>query len=460
MSAPASPRRPNILFVITDDHQADALGAAGHPVVNTPVLDGLAERGVRFPNATHAGSMVAAICSPARACLLTGRDLLGSNADPGPTGGSEDTVTLNPDAKTLPELLGEAGYETFFTGKWHNDRESFLRSFQGARRIFHGGMCDHDAVPLIADRAAFTRGEAPEIGEGFSTELFCESMVEYLDNRSSDSPFFAWLSITSPHDPRTPPADYLAQYPSAEMPLPPSFCPEPEFDNGELDIRDERLAPKPLQEDTVREHVAGYYGMITHQDVQIGRVLSALDASGESDNTIIVYVGDHGLSVGNHGLLGKQNLYEHSTRVPLIMSGPGVPVGQTRDGLVYSLDVFATLLELAGVSAPAGGVSRSLVPQFSEGQGGRSEVVSLYKGIQRMVKESRWKLIEYRPGDESRIELFDLEADPHELNNLAGDPRMSEIILRLRRKLHDWQTATGDRWMTVDFSSQPLPVAS
>ncbi|GAB5561269.1 MAG: sulfatase-like hydrolase/transferase [Synoicihabitans sp.] len=460
MSDPASPHRPNILFVITDDHQADALGTAGHAVVKTPTLDQLAARGVRFPQATHAGSMLAAICSPARACLLTGRDLVGSNCDPGPTSGPEDTVTLNPDAKTLPELLGESGYETFFTGKWHNDRESFLRSFQHARRIFHGGMCDHDAVPLIADRAAFLRGETPVIGEGFSTELFCGAMVDYLQNRDSESPFFAWLSLTSPHDPRTPPENYLAQYPPDEMPLPPAFLPEPKFDNGELDIRDERLAPKPLQEETVREHVAGYYGMITHQDAQIGRVLQALEDSGAADHTIVVYVGDHGLSVGNHGLLGKQNLYEHSTRVPLIMAGPGVPAGETRDGLVYSLDVFATLLELAGLDAPTGGVSRSLVPQFSAGQGGRSEVVSLYKGFQRMIRESRWKLIEYRPGDESRIELFDLEADPHELHNLAGDPGMRETIFRLRQKLSDWQSASGDRWMPINLSSQPLPVAS
>ena len=252
----------------------------------------------------------------------------------------------------------------------------------------------------------------------------------------------------------------MAQYEPDSIPLPSAFCPEPKFDNGELDIRDERLAPKPLQEATVREHLAGYYGMITHQDEQIGQVLQALDESGEADNTIVVYIGDHGLSLGNHGLLGKQNLYEHSTRVPFIMAGPGVPAGQCRDGLVYSLDVFATLLELAGIATPSGCASRSLVPEFTTPSGGREEVVSLYKDNQRMVKEARWKLIEYHVNGESRIELFDLEADPHELTNLAGADESTQTIDRLRRKLSNWQTETGDRWMPLDLNTQPISVAS
>jgi arylsulfatase A-like enzyme len=453
-------RRPNILFIITDDHQADALGVAGHPVAKTPVLDGLAQGGVRFSQASHAGSMVSAICSPARACLLTGRGLVGSNNDPRPTTGPEDTVTLPPTAPTLPEVLGTAGYETFFTGKWHNDRESFLRSFQQARRIFHGGMCAHEAVPLLEDRDAMARGESPRIGEGFSTELFCEAMSEYLTNRSSDQPFFAWLSLTSPHDPRTPPAAYQSQYDPAAMPLPSAFRPEPGFDNGELDIRDEKLAPKPLQESTVKEHLAGYYGMITHQDDQIGRVLGALEASGAADETIVVYIGDHGLSVGNHGLLGKQNLYEHSTKVPFILRGPGVPVGRVCPGLNYAYDVFSTLLDLTGVVAPQGVESLSLVSQFEGAPSSRSELVSWYKDCQRMLKEERWKLIEYQVGGVSRIELFDLVNDPAEINDRSADPACRDTVHRLRQKLVDGQESSGDRWMTLDMAHQPLPAGS
>ena len=455
MCASAPQRCPNFLFVITDDHQADALGVAGHPVVKTPVLDGLVQRGVRFSQMTHAGSMVSAICSPARACLLTGRGVVGSNCDPRPMSGKEAIVTIAPEASTLPELLGESGYDTFFTGKWHNDRESFLRSFKQANRIFNGGMCAHEAVPLVDDRAAFERGETPEIEPGFSTELFCESMADYLRDRSSDAPFFAWLSLTSPHDPRTPPESFLEPYKAAEMPLPDAFCAEPKFDNGELDIRDERLASKPLQGDTLREHLAGYYGMITHQDDQIGRVLKALDESGEADNTVVVYIGDHGLSLGNHGLLGKQNLYEHSTRVPFIMAGPGVPEGRDCSGLNYSYDVFATLLDLAGVDSPAAIESRSLVPQFKDTSSTRDEVVSVYKDCQRMLKTDRWKLIEYRVDGESRTELFDLQTDPAELHDIAADTENQSRLQSLRERLVAWQQSNGDRWMPLDLTQQP-----
>jgi arylsulfatase A-like enzyme len=451
----APTRRPNILFVITDDHQAEAMGFAGHPVVRTPTLDRLARRGVSFNQTTHAGSMLAAICSPARACLLTGRGLVGSNSNPAPANGPEATVTISPDAVTLPEVLGGAGYETFFTGKWHNDRASFLRSFQQARQIFHGGMCDHDAVPLISDREAFARGEKPEIGAGFSTEIFCDAMAGYLRERGQDKPFFAWLSITSPHDPRTPPAEYARRYDASEMPLPPAFAAEPKFDNGELDIRDERLSPKPLQESTVREQIAAYYGMIEHQDAQIGRVLQVLEESGQADDTVVVYVGDHGLSLGNHGLLGKQNLYEHSTRVPMIMAGPGVPQRRICSGLNLSYDVFATLLELVGVDAPTEMESRSLLPQFSGRSSSREEVVSLYKDCQRMIKMDRWKLIEYRVAGSCRNELFDLVADPAEINDVSHDPENAAIVSSLRERLVAWQQAHGDVWMPLSTPSQP-----
>lgn len=455
MCAPAPTRRPHILFIITDDHQADAMGFAGHPVVHTPTLDRLAQRGVSFSQTAHAGSMLAAICSPARACLLTGRGLVGSNAHPGPSSGPEDTVTISPRAPTLPELLGGAGYETFFTGKWHNDRESFLRSFQSASSIFHGGMSDHEAVPLISDRAAFARGEKPEIGSGFSTEMFCEAMGEFLRQREQEKPFFAWLSLTSPHDPRTPPAEYAERYDATEVPLPAAYCAEPKFDNGELDIRDERLAPKPLREPTVREHIADYYGMIEHQDAQIGRVLQALEESGQASETIVVYIGDHGLSLGNHGLLGKQNLYEHSTRVPMIMAGPGVPQRRICSGLNLSYDIFATLLELVGVDAPAEMESRSLLPQFSGEPSTRDEVVSLYKDCQRMIKTERWKLIEYHVAGLCRNELFDLTVDPAEINDVSDDPENATVVTSLRERLAAWQQAHGDRWMPLNLHSPP-----
>jgi arylsulfatase A-like enzyme len=455
MSSPANSQRPNVLFIITDDHQADALGAAGHPEVQTPGLDALAKRGVRFTQATNMGSLMPAICSPARACQLTGMHPFRANTDPRPGGGNKDFVTIPADLPTVPQLLGDAGYETFLTGKWHNDRASLLRSFGRAEKVFMGGMCDHRAVP-VTNREGVERGEASVIGAGFSTELFCDAMVDFLGSRDESRPFFGWLSLTSPHDPRTPPSVYRDKYDAASLTLPSNYATEPKFDNGELDVRDEKLASKPFEEAEIREHLAEYYGMISHQDDQIGRVLAALKASGEEENTIVVYIGDHGLAMGQHGLLGKQNLYQHSIGVPLIVAGPGMNEGAVADGLVYTLDITATLLELAGVPAPAGLTSRSLGPQLRDASaGGRDELCSLYKNCQRMVRDARWKLIEYRVGEMRRTELFDLQADPAELDNVASVPENQTLVHSLRERLVAWQQSSGDCWMSLDLPIQP-----
>ena len=460
MSLSAPTKRPNVLFIITDDHQADALGVAGHPDVQTPVLDALAKRGVRFSQATNMGSLMPAICSPARACQLTGMHPFRANTDPRPGGGNADYVTIPADLPTAPQLLGEAGYETFLTGKWHNDQETLLRSFERAEAVFMNGMCDHTAVP-VTNREALVRGDEAVIGTGFSTELFCDAMVNFLGSRDESRPFFGWLSLTSPHDPRTPPAAYRDKYDAAKLTLPSNYATEPKFDNGELQVRDEQLAPKPLKEGVIREHLAEYYGMISHQDDQLGRVLAALKATGEEKHTIVIYIGDHGLAMGQHGLLGKQNLYEHSVRVPLIVAAPGVREGAVAEGLVYSLDITATLLELTGVSAPTGLTSRSLGAQMRDANAtGREELFSLYKDCQRMVRDAQWKLIEYRVRGVSSVELFDLSEDPREMVDLSERSENRARIQAMRQKLRAWQDELGDDFMTVDLESAPRAAQS
>ena len=455
MSSTAPNQRPNILFVIADDHQADALGVAGHPYVQTPVLDGLARRGVRFTQATNMGSLMPAICSPARACQLTGMHPFRANTDPKAGGGNKDFVTIPADLPTAPQLLREAGYETFLTGKWHNDPQSLLRSFERAEAVFMGGMCDHDAVPLT-DRKGIECGAESVIGAGFSTEIFCDAMVNFLGERDESRPFFGWLSLTSPHDPRMPPQEFRDKYDASDLTLPSAYKREPEFDNGELVVRDEQLAEKPLRDEVMREHLAEYYGMISHHDAQLGRVLDAVKTAGAEENTIVVYIGDHGLAMGRHGLLGKQNLYEHSIRVPLIVAGPGVVQGAEADGLVYSLDICATLLELATVDGPADLTSRSLVPQLQDAAAaGRKELFSLYNNCQRMVREAEWKLIEYRVGERSFVELFHLVDDPNELHDRSGDGETEQRVQAMRRKLRNWQDELGDTFMTIDLNSAP-----
>lgn len=436
---------PNLLFIIVDDHRADAIGAFGHATVQTPVLDELVRRGTAFTRATIQGSLMPAVCAPSRACLLTGNGVFRADAAPRLDLGPAYEVRIPADACTLPERLRAAGYETFVTGKWHNDLPALLRSFEHGRAIFHGGMCDHTAVP-VRDLEEIRRGAPARIGAGFSSEIFCGAAEEFVRARERERPFCAWVALTSPHDPRTPPAAYRARYDAGRIPLPENFRPDHGFDNGELDVRDERLAPRPLAPDVVRSHLADYYGMISHHDACLGRVLAALRETGQEENTLVAYVSDHGLALGSHGLLGKQNLYEPSVRVPLILAGPGVPAGRRCDGPVYAFDLYATLCALAGVPAPVGLDSRSLVPAFAGTDPGRELLCSVYMDGQRMVTDGRWKLILYRVKGAERVQLFDLAADPGECRDRAGEAGQAGRIAALRARLERWRVEQGDRW--------------
>jgi arylsulfatase A-like enzyme len=210
--------------------------------------------------------------------------------------------------------------------------------------------------------------------------------------------------------------------------------PEHPFDNGEMRVRDELLAPFPRTLDVIREHIAAYYAMITHLDHHLGRVLDALEARGELGNTIIVLAGDNGLAVGQHGLMGKQNLYEHSVRVPLVVAGPDVPQGRRTDALVYLHDVMPTTLELAGLPIPGTVESASRVPLVrGESTEGLDTVFAAYMGVQRMVRDRRWKLIRYPQVGETQ--LFDLANDPWEVQNLAGEEAHAGTVERLSEHL-------------------------
>lgn len=453
---PRSAPRPNILLVIADDHRADAIGALGHPVVLTPALDGLVSHGTACTRTGIMGSLMPAVCAPTRACLLTGRNLFRADAAPALKHGPEYEVRLPADACTLPERFRTAGYQTFFTGKWHNDVPALLRSFEQGEAIFHGGMCDHTQVP-VRNLADLRAGLPPKIAAGFSTEIFCSAAEKFLTTQAGDRPFFAMVALTSPHDPRTPPAAYRALYDPKTIPLPSNFLPSHPFDNGELHIRDEQLASHPLDPAVMREHLADYYGMISHHDACLGRVFAALRASGQADNTIVVYLSDHGLALGSHGLLGKQNLYDHSIRVPLLLQGPGIPVGQRCRALAYSFDLYAMLCELCGVTPPAGLSSQSLVPALRDPTAqGRQAVCAAYMDCQRMVTDGRWKMIVYHVDGRERRQLFDLQSDPTEQLDLADNPQHAITLSRLLCLLAKWQDDVGDPWMR---QSPPSPVS-
>ena len=347
---------------------------------------------------------------------------------------SAELGTLRPELATLAKTFREAGYATFGTGKWHNDRRSFAEGFSGGGNIFFGGMSNHLEVPLYDfDPSGEYPVDRKRIGDGFSTELFSQAAIDFLDGYDAEAPFFLYLAFTSPHDPRMAPVPYDRMYPPESIPLPDNFLPEYPFDNGEMRIRDEKLAPFPRTPKIVREHIADYYGMITHQDAHMEDVLRALDRSGRADDTIVVYTADHGLAVGQHGLLGKQNLYDHSVRVPCILRGPGIPSGRSVDSLVYSYDLFPTLCDLAGVAIPHTVESESLAPLlWGKRSAVRGSAYAAYRHIHRMVRSGDWKLICYRAEENGsgvdRIQLFNLKDDPWETCDLSDDPHRAGQI--------------------------------
>jgi len=425
---------PNILFLFTDDQRFDTIHALGNKEIVTPNMDSLVHNGVSFTHASIMGSMSGAVCMPSRAMLMSGRTLFRAPDD------LADTITF-------PEILHEAGYTTFGTGKWHNGPASFAKGFTTGSKIFFGGMSNHLKVPVHDfDPTGKYLQEKKYIGKKFSSELFSNAAIKALREYKDDKPFLMYVSYTAPHDPRMAPKEYEDMYKPKELNLPENFMPEHPFDNGELVIRDEKLAPWPRTPEIVRQHIAAYYAMITHLDVYIGKLLETLKETGHADNTIIIFAGDNGLAVGQHGLLGKQNLYEHSIRVPLVITGPNIPKGKKSDALCYLLDIFPTLCELTGLPIPKTVEGKSLVPAITgEKQHLRDTLFFAYKNVQRAVCDERYKLIEYFVEGTRRTQLFDLANDRWEVNNLSEAPEHAEQLARLREEMTRWQKEVADR---------------
>lgn len=437
--------RPNFLFMIADDHRHSALGALGAEAVSTPTFDQMIAEGTCFTQAHIMGSTSGAVCMPSRGMLMSGRGLF-DTPDP-----------LPDDAPLLPELLRQNGYTTYGTGKWHNRRGSYARCFGQSGKVFFGGMNDQYAMPVNDfDLAGAYPAEETYLADGFATTVFTDEMIDFLNSRGADDdqPFFAYIAFTSPHDPRTPPPPFDTMYDPAQIDLPPNFAPEHPFDIGVRDIRDEVLAGYPRGEDEVKRHIADYYGMISHMDYDIGRILDTLDARGLRENTIVVYTSDHGLGVGQHGLMGKQNLYDHSMRIPLIMRGPGVPVGLSCGALLYLLDLYPTLLELAGVPVPDSSAGHSLTDLLREATYmHRKQIFSAYQGVfghpagapyQRSIKDERRKLIQTVVDKRQTWQLFDLETDPDETNDLIEEPALASLVERLKESLRKRQARFND----------------
>lgn len=446
----ADRKAPNVLFLFSDDQRFDTVHSVNCPQIQTPNLDRLVRKGVTFTRAHIMGGTSGAVCMPSRAMLMTGRTLFHLE-----NRGS----TIPADHVMMPELFRKAGYKTFATGKWHNGRSAFARAFTHGGRIMFGGMSDHWKVPVYDfDPEGVYPSDRCKQGETFSSELFTDEAIRFLEEDSAGDPFFAYVSYTAPHDPRHAPHEYGALYPADQMKLPPNFLPEHPFDNGEMDVRDEQLAPRPRQPETIKEHLGAYYAMISHMDTQIGRLLDTLERTNKAANTIIVFAADNGLAVGSHGLLGKQNLYDHSVRVPLIMCGPGIPEGGQADGLCYLSDVFPTLCTLTGLPRPATVEGIDLAPLLEDPAASvRDSVFLAYTKLQRGVRtENDWKLIKYNVKNVQTSQLFDLKQDPHEMNNLAEAPEHAARLEALCGLLIK-QMADLDDFCDLDEPNWGLP---
>jgi arylsulfatase A-like enzyme len=408
---PASAHRPNILFLLTDDQRADTIHALGNRVIQTPNLDRLVQSGLAFRNAYCMGSDLPAVCFPSRSMLLSGLSLFHLKHK---QGGYKVRYEVN-----FPKTLREAGYETYHHGKRQNGPTGIYKDFEHEK--------------YLADDEAERRSGRPG-------KEIADAAITFLETRSKNRPFFAYLAFANPHDPRIVIPEYRRRYDESQMPLPANYLPIHPFDDGWMTGRDERLAPWPRTPDVVRKHLTDYYGVITYLDEQIGRILEALRRSGQYDNTLIIFSSDHGLALGSHGLMGKQNLYESGMKVPLIFAGPGIRRGES-EALVYLHDVFPTVCDLAGISPPQGLGARSFADVVTgQTNAGRDAIFLAFMECQRAVRVGDWKLIRYPQINFSQ--LFDLRADPDERHNLferrpAKTAELTAWLVRL-------QTANGD----------------
>lgn len=419
-----APGRPNVLFLFTDDQQEHTVRALGNPLIQTPNLDKLVEQGCVFQNAYCMGGYSAAVCLPARQMTLSGRAWFAVR-------------DLPKDAPNFPRSMNEAGYVTYHYGKRGNTAVEIQALFQHNRYLENDNAdrtCGYPGRAITDDAIAFLK----------------EHRKTNLATPTAAKPFCMYLAFANPHDPRVAAPEYLNRYPVDKIPLPPNFLPFHPFNNGELLIRDERLAPWPRPEENVRGQIRDYYAVITALDEQIGRILQCLREIGQYDNTIIVFSTDQGIALGCHGLMGKQNLYEPSMGIPLVFSGPGIPRGKSTEALAYIFDIYPTICELAGVPVPGGLDGKSLAPVIrGKADGVRDAIFLAYKDMQRAVRQGPWKLIRYP--QINRVQLFNLKSDPYETKDLSADPAQAERIRQLTQLMEQEQRRFGD--------SQPLVVS-
>jgi arylsulfatase A-like enzyme len=463
----AEQRRPNILFILVDDQSPfDFKFHNPQSTLDSPQIDRLASEGMVFDAAYHMGSFSGAVCMPSRHMIMSGRTVWHLPVSPG-------KINCPPDLEknTIGAVFNRAGYATMRTCKQGN-------SYPAANKQF---SVVHDATK---------RGGTHETGSAWHADR----VLDYLKDRNAEKdgrPFFIFFGLSHPHDERDGTPDLLAKYaatnhrdPSTtpparpgQPPLPPNWLPSHPFDNTHMNVRDEVNVSgvwRHRDEATIRNEIGREYACSENIDIQIGRVLAKLGEMGELENTYIFYTADHGIAIGRHGLQGKQNLYEHTWRVPMIVKGPGIKPGSRAPGNIYLGDLLATFCELTGVAPPETNEGTSFKPVlFGEKQTVRDTLYGVYSGGERpgmrSVRRGGWKLIEYESGKTGgrRTQLFNLTDNPHEFlaehhdpettartgtspakhqTNLADDPQHAAKLAEMRALLLAEMRRLDDPW--------------
>jgi arylsulfatase A-like enzyme len=444
----AEAAKPNILFLLTDDQSFETVRAFGHTDIDTPNLDRLVARGTTFTHAYNSGSWNPAVCVASRAMLITGRSLWKAKA-------VQSQLDAERDADRLwPNLMTTAGYRTYFAGKWHINTDA-ARCFDSVGQVRGGMPSDTPEAyhrppvdgPDPWNPADPTWGGYWDGGTHWS-EVTANEAIDFLSAReASEKPFFMYISFNAPHDPRQAPMEYLDRYPLNRIQLPSNLLatyPHKDAIGCGEDLRDEKLAPFPRTPDAVKVHRREYYALISHLDAQIGRILDALEASGQASNTWIFLTSDQGLAVGHHGLFGKQNLYDHSIRVPFIVVGPGTKANRKIATPVFLQDAMPTILEIADADIPDQVDFMSLLPLLKDNESAatRESLYFAYLDLQRAIVNDGWKLIVYPKAKVTK--LYDLVADPDEMRDLMSDPDFTQRASDLFASLVSMAAEHGD----------------
>ncbi|HTK11248.1 MAG TPA: sulfatase-like hydrolase/transferase [Ktedonobacteraceae bacterium] len=421
----------NILLIMSDEHRRDLMGCAGHPLVQTPNLDALSAQGVRFANA-YCNSP---LCVPSRASFATGLHVHET----------ENWDNAKPYAGTHPswgKYLSEAGVQVVTVGKLHFDPASdtgFADQRRPTKMSRDGGGLHRSPV----QRQAKARERFNDVGAGDfwfdRTEKETEAAIDFIAHEAGreGKPWALWLDYVPPHFPLVAPRPFYDLYPEDAVDLP--------YDNPSAEhhpaLEEMRtyFDGRNIDEATLRRTRAAYYGLVSYIDHQVGRVVQALQESGQAEDTLVIYTSDHGESLGDHDLWWKCTMYEQSVGVPLIMAGPSIPRGEVRTEPVSLIDVTATLADALGQVPPPSWQGRSLLPiaQGKERRGDDEVVFSQYHahGVSHgifMIRKGQFKYVYY---PHFPAQLFNLENDPRELHDLAIDASYAPVLADLHAAL-------------------------